>query len=346
MTLDREGQSRMKNLSIGGQNYRLPGGLNDFQRAMYVHLIDWKWKHITRDPGHYATDDYDAILPAQFAGSYALIYPGIVAALQTHLQAFPFRIHKHFDHMASSQAANVNLFLPILLHANADAILSRLKPDFARLATNELDHGYRIEFWDEPFGNLGDKSEAAGTDSDIAIAYYNHQDELCLWLVEHKLTEKEFTECGGFKSNGRQTRHDCAKSFSEILNDKSACYYHDARKFHYWDLTDADQAFFPNHARHKHCPFRSGMNQLWRNQLLALSVEQDPRQPYKHAFFSVVKHPDNVHLDETLAAYRDLIAKNPKFSVFTSKDVLCAAGKVGDHQLNQWIDWYQGLYKV
>jgi hypothetical protein len=27
------------------------------------------------------------------------------------------------------------------------------------------------------------------------------------------------------------------------------------------------------------------MNQLWRNQLLGLSIEQDERQPYREVFF-------------------------------------------------------------
>ena len=72
--------------------------------------------------------------------------------------------------MASSQAANVNLFLPILLHENADDILKQLKPDFIRLAKSKLDNGFRIEFWDEPYNNLNDKNKTSGTDSDIAIA--------------------------------------------------------------------------------------------------------------------------------------------------------------------------------
>jgi hypothetical protein len=62
------------------------------------------------------------------------------------------------------------------------------------LATNELYKGFRIEFWD---GNstdekdlLGDHCPNSGTDSDIAIAFYNKEDELCLWLVEHKLTDR------------------------------------------------------------------------------------------------------------------------------------------------------------
>jgi hypothetical protein len=88
------------------------------------------------------------------------------------------------------------------------------------------------------------------------------------------------------------------------------------------------------------------MNQLWRNQLLALSVQQDDRQPYEHVSFSVIKHPRNQHLDSTLTAYRHLVADNPDFSVLTSADVLAAAANIGDAALAEWIAWYRGLYNL
>jgi len=336
----------MKVVTIDGNDYRLPNALNAFQQEMYIHLINWKWAHITREPGRHHGIPYDAILPDEYADRYPMHYPGVADALESHLQKYPFRIHKYFNHMASSQAANLNLFLPVLLHPNANAVLSALKPDFARLAASQLDNGYRIEFWDEPFGNLGDKSNVSGTDVDIAIAYHNHQDELGLWLIEHKLTENEFTLCGGFKSKGRQARHDCGKRFADILADKHLCYYHDVRQFKYWTITETNQAFFANHDQYDHCPFQGGLNQLWRNQLLALSIEQDARQPYKQASFSVVKHPGNTALDKFLAAYQNLIAGHPKFSVFTSADVIAAATTLNDSGLNKWIAWYRALYKL
>lgn len=336
----------MKIFSVNGKEYRLSGGLNPFQQEMQVHLIDWKWEHITHEPGMARGNMYDAILPEKFADQLPILYPNIVPMLREHLKIHPFRIHIFFNHMASSQAANINLFLPILQHPNASAIFSKLKPDFSALAPAQLDHGYRIEFWDEPFGNLNDKTPVSGTDSDIAIAYYNHQGELCLWLIEHKLTESEFTTCGGFRSKGRQPKHDCSKTFPSILADKHACYYHDACGFNYWKITEANRGFFPNHASHMQCPFQGGMNQLWRNQLLALSIEQDERQPYQHVTFSVVRHPRNQHLAETLTAYQTLIADNPKFSVFTSSDVIAAASSMGDDQLEQWVSWYKNLYAL
>lgn len=334
----------MKVFTIDGRDYKLPNALNYFQQQMYIHLIEWKWKHITTEPGKDDGIEYDAILPERYASEFRMLYPEIVPAVMEHLQRFPFRIHPYFNHMASSQAANINLFLPILLHREADAILGTVNPNFASLADEHLDHGYRIEFWDEPFGTLGDKNETTGTDSDLAIAYYNHSGDLCLWLIEHKLTESDFTTCGGFKSKGRTPRHDCSRSFSDILKNKSLCYYHDVRKFEYWNFTEANQSFF-NHAKMGKCPFQGGINQLWRNQLLGLSVEQDDRQPYKYVSFSVFKHPGNSHLDKTLNAYKSLISNNQRFSVFTSADVLDAAGRFADADLMRWIDWYRLLYK-
>jgi hypothetical protein len=180
---------------------------------------------------------YDAILPTDVADQLPMIYPAIRQPLEEHLKRFPFRIHKYFNHVASSQAANINLFLPILSHPAGAAILHEIKPDIARLATERLDHGYRVEFWDEPYGRLRDKTKVSGTDADLAIAYYDTKGELCLWLIEHKLTEAEFTTCGGFKSKGRKPRHDCRKSFADLVRQPSACYYHDVKHFAYWTIT-------------------------------------------------------------------------------------------------------------
>lgn len=342
---------------INDFNYKLPTKLSDFQKEMYIHLINWKWKNITKEPGSYKRKDkkgnvltyeYDAILPESVREKYPIIYPEIVLPLKQHKSKFDFKLHEHFNHMASSQAANVNLFLPILLSQKANEVLKELKTDFDRIATEQLDNGFRIEFWDgnsnTERGLLGDHSAIAGTDSDIAIAYYNKENELCLWLIEHKLTETEFTECGGSKSKGRKSTHDCTKSFSEILNSKDLCYYHSGSKYQYWNITEANQSFFVNHSKHNDCPFKGGMNQLWRNQMLGFALEKEGK--FKEVYFSVVKHPNNKALDNSINHYKDLINDNIKFSVFDSKDVINAARTIGDPALNIWIDWYKGMYKI
>jgi hypothetical protein len=336
----------MKTYVVEGQEYRLSNTLNPFQLQMQVHLVNWKRTHVTREPGLHHGHLNDAILPQLFASQYPMLYSPILPAFTQHKQDFHFRLHQYFSHVASSQAANVNLFLPVLLHSNANVILRELNTDFARLALSELDHGYRLEYWDEPYGTLGDRTPISGTDVDIAIAYYNHENELCLWLIEHKLTEGEFTTCGGSKSKGRKAIHDCSMAFSDILENKPVCYYHSANHYNFWDITDANRSFFVNHAQLPNCPFRGGLNQLWRNQLLGLSIEQDERQPFKHVMFSVVRHPRNTYLEHSLTEYKDLIANNPKFSVFTSKEVLDAAAGLQDPELDQWIAWYRNLYAL
>jgi len=45
--------------------YRVPATLSDFQRTMYIHLIDWKREHITREPGTYRARVYDAAPPSR-----------------------------------------------------------------------------------------------------------------------------------------------------------------------------------------------------------------------------------------------------------------------------------------
>ena len=66
--------------------------------------------------------------------------------------------------------------------------------------------------------------------------------------------------------------------------------------------------------------------------------------PYQHATFSVVTHPANHQLDETLNAFKKLVDHHPGFSVFTSKHVMQAADALQDDALNHWTAWYRSLY--
>ena len=85
------------------------------------------------------------------------------------------------------------------------------------------------------------------------------------------------------------------------------------------------------------------MNQLWRNHLLACAATA---VEYQHVYFSVVKHPDNIYLDNSLAAYTALINGHPTFSAMTSQQILAAAEANGDAQLREWVAWYKELYNI
>lgn len=108
--------------------------------------------------------------------------------------------------MASSQAACVNLFLPILKDPKiAIKVLSSVKTDIKEIAVDQLDMGYRIEFWDEPDNVLNDHTYVSGTYADIAIAYYDHQDDLNLWLIELSYQNQSLLLVPVQKARGEQT---------------------------------------------------------------------------------------------------------------------------------------------
>jgi hypothetical protein len=88
------------------------------------------------------------------------------------------------------------------------------------------------------------------------------------------------------------------------------------------------------------------MNQLWRNLLLALAIEQDERQPYKRVAFAVVRHPRNRALQGTIDDFKSLIGGNSRFTTLTSGDVITAALAHADADLRLWITWYRELYDV
>lgn len=321
------------------KTYRLPTRLNNFQRKIYKHLIDWKCKNITTDPGYFKDNPYDAILPEEFVGKFPHIYPPIIPMLQKH----KFKFHKFFNHMVSSQAACINLFLPLMQYPDKAAeVLRAVKKDLVRIDTDTLDNGFQLEFWDKETKLLNDHTVAAGTDADIAIAYYTNKEETRLWLIEHKLSESEFTTCGGAKSKGRKNGNYSCDSIADILENPGLCYYHGGCGYKYWDimLDHPDVFLVENMVSHGSCPFIGGLNQLWRNMLLALAIENSSEWPFERVYFSVVHHPGNTYLKSSTDDFISLIGCKERFFSFTSDIVVNAA----QGEFGEWVKWYRELY--
>lgn len=343
----------MKEYLVNGRTCRLAGNLTPFQLEMYVHLADWKRKHLTEECGYFrhrgALIPYDVLLPDAMRNDLHPIYRPIVERVREHQKRFPFKLHKFVGHMASSQVACINLFVPLLLQPELAAqVLRLLKPDLVSIATDQLDNGFQIEFWpgkEREKGPLLDHTIAAGTDADIAIAYRDTAGRRKLWLIEHKLTEQEFTTCGGADSKGRSEKHRCTPA-ADVIGDHELCYYHEHCKYAYWPLTDQHSKVFPRDrlATYEDCPFKGGMNQLWRNTLLALAVEDMQGSPYAEVHFSVVHHPGNTALAPSMAAFSKLLGQPARFSSFTSDRIVNAAATLPAYR--DWAAWYKDLYRV
>lgn len=340
----------MQTYTHNGIDYRLPNDLNEFQIQMYVHLIHWKWAHLTKEAGRYSFRGkeyyYDAIIPLKYQNAKHPIYQPIITKFSDHFKKNGIREHKFIGHMASSQAACINLFLPLLQFPDlAATVLKVIKTDLLSIADDQLDSGFRFEFWGEPSDPLNDHTNTSGTDADLAIAYRDRFDNLNLWLIEHKLTEPDFTSCGGYKSPKRKktNQYQC-ESIDDIVSNSKLCYYSGAKEYRYWDLTLEDGSIFANRDWGEgECPFRGGMNQLWRNQLLAFAMEKRP-SPYKKVYFSVVHHPKNEAITATIDAYRHFTGVTDRFFTFTSSDVVESVKRIDDKQLCDWVTWYQELY--
>ena len=337
-----------------GRVYNMASCLNDFQKKLYIHLIDWKSINLTDKPGYYKGHPYDYMFPEEYIKQNPIppfIYSEIHDEIKEMQQSrFAYKVHKMAYHMASSQTACVNLFMPLLLDKNADEIIRNLPgapSDFRKINRNRLYKGFCFEYWGQDFttgkGLLGDHSNAAGTDSDLAIAYINDKNEECLWLIEHKLTEKEFTTCGGYKSDGNTDKISCKTyGLHEIMSEPCRCHYHRIG-YAYWNIIASKTEFFKVNPGFHQCPFLGGMNQLWRNHLLAFAYRDSGQ--YAHVSFSVVHHCDNDSLNETMNEYRALISEKIAMSSFTNADVVDIAEKKSK-TLSTWAQWYRNLYNL
>ncbi len=216
---------------------------------------------------------------------------------------------------------------------------------FRKIARDKLFRGFCFEYWGQDLqtggGVLNDHSRGAGTDADVAIAYYNKEDKLCLWLIEHKLSEKEFTTCGAYKSKANKSKNNCTLcNLTDIAKAPQKCHYHTIG-YKYWDIIKRYLDRFQGSIEIKGCPFKDGLNQLWRNQMLAFALQETGT--YDTVTFSVCHHAKNTMLDKSINQYKALTDNDSMFGSFTNNDVLNAVN-THDSELQKWLQWYKEVY--
>lgn len=262
--------------------------------------------------------------------------------------AFAYKPHKFAGHAVSSQTACINLFLPVLVSEEANRILPQVPgcpSDFGQIARDRLFHGFCFEYWgqdiEQDAGVLNDHSKQAGTDADLAIAYYDKKGELCLWLIEHKLSEKEFTTCGAYKNKSNKHRGNCSKcDITDIADKPEQCHY-SLIGYKYWNILKKNLHKYQGGSKIKGCPFKDGLNQLWRNQMLAFALQET--RIYNTVTFSICHHAKNTMLNRSINRYKALTNGDKMFSSFTNYDILNSIN-TKDPDLQKWINWYKEVY--
>jgi hypothetical protein len=87
-------------------------------------------------------------------------------------------------------------------------------------------------FWDNGLNSLNDHNKVSGTDVEIAIAYYDKDENFKLWFIEHKLSENEFTAFGGYRSKNNKFERNCDNTLA-ILHDLNKCFHHRETRIFY-----------------------------------------------------------------------------------------------------------------
>ncbi len=125
---------------------------------------------------------------------------------------------------------------------------------------------------------IGDQKGKQGTDADVAVFYTFDNGKKGILLIEFKFIEAEFSTCSSYKEK-EHIKPICNSQifYSQLIEQKKTneanrflCGYN---KFLNWDLTAKSKVISADKIKSSlGCPFRFGLNQLWRNMILAEQV--------------------------------------------------------------------------
>jgi len=325
--------------------------MDNFSEKLIEHLTSYKQSKLHLDKhGLFKNKEYKHIL---VEGDLDLNYlPSIRKDVIESL--VDVKRHVYFDHLNSSQAACFNLFVPLSLDKNlSNQVFVDLIPGFKELLSIKFEYSDPKDYLNERKGR-NDNKHNIGTDSDIAIFYLNQEDEKCLCLLEHKLTEKEFTNCNAIKSKNNHNKDKCY-NFKQIWLNTEYCYYQSGKKYNYWHLTKNSNTFFDTSVLLAHegiCPFKGSNQQLWRNMLMAQAIESDPENLIQKAYFGVVYHQENEKLfrtkktfksDNVADEFKHILSEKDKFFLITIQQIL-AEVKKNSSLVPIWVEEYEEKY--
>ncbi len=214
---------------------------------------------------------------------------------------------------AASQPYCFNLIIHLQQHSDiADKLFSNLlgkqvkvhhlEPEFT---PNKCDNilGFERSVDDESIGDQNLKLHS-GTDADIAVFYTFEIHKKGVLLIEFKFIEAEFSVCSSY-ANKKQIKSICNSEnyFTDLIHQKKTdetknplCGY---RRYLNWQLTAESKVINGEKIKSlSACPFRFGLNQLWRNMLLAEQVASS-RQCDEFGFWVFSPKPNDKYLWKT-----------------------------------------------
>lgn len=259
------------------------------------------------------------------------------------------RLHKYAPHLLSSQAFAFNLFLPFWEGRRAQ--LSELA---SRLLGSQLTIE-RVQFeWVPPGGLLGEITgdepvgDEPATAADVVLWCRQDNGSRAAVLIEVKLSEGDFTHCGGRYSRGNR-RRDVCESARLFMRDPSACYLRrpvrQRRDRRYWSIFAAShgsvQAAFPHADLDGPCPFAQSQQQPMRNLAIARGMEQEGIAD--QAWFALCAHDANPDIAAHWADWSRLLPEPAQAPVLPASEVVRAGEAEG---LTDWAAYMRERYQL
>lgn len=268
-------------------------------------------------------------------------------------------LHRILTNTAASQPYCFNLIIYLQQHPLlADKLFSdlfgkqvkvhHLEPEFTPNLCDNINGFERIS--DESIGDQNLKL-GIGTDADIAVFYSYDNDKKGILLVEFKFIEAEFSVCSSF-SDKKSIQPICNSEmfFPEMIEAKNIlCGYN---KYFNWGLTAKSKAIDGNKIKAvSSCPFRYGLNQLWRNMLLAEQVASARRcDEFSFWVFSPKENDDYLwRKGETEKQFREILTEygNQHFQKVTLESIFDKLQAiVCNHDDKLWLTAMETKYRI
>lgn len=308
-----------------------------FQAALTRHMMTWRVEEANGKRSPMWNDWLDGM------------HSSVRDCAREVVERSGLKLHEYARALPSSQAFAFNLFLPFMDGPARD----RLSNVISKVVGSEFTID-RIDIEWVPPGALlgeikGDKPSrgepATGVD---AVLWGRSAGHSAAVLVEVKLSESGFTNCGGAVSRANE-RVDICGSARAFLENPRACYLQRPRRAsrdrRYWEIFEqahgSVRAAFPGALAEGRCPFEGEAQQPMRNLAIAEGLVQAGN--VRRAWFMLAHHDANPDVPAHWESWARLLPARTTAPVLHASAVLAAGVDSG---LTDWAVWMAKRYHL
>ena len=274
------------------------------------------------------------------------IYPEYRRLLESAILNDPIALDDQIHHLRSSQAFAFNLFLPFRQNPK---LLSGL---ISSLVGEDLTVDEVHFEWVPPPSVLVEPDNYV-TAVDVALWVRLSNGGRAVLLLEVKLSERNFSHCGGYHSPNND-RPDVCQSASALFGDPGNCYLIRSAKAEttgrirrYWEIfarrSGSLAQAFPNVDTTGGCPFANDMNQPMRNLAIAFGLEQT--NVVQRAWYGLCAHDNSTVIRRIWSHWQGMLPSvAPGVAPFLPASEIIRVGE--SEGMAKWAGYMRNRYLV